>query len=425
MRQWAWLALGLALTASVARSAEPGKPLIDLARVGSTIPIGQRLGDIRGGFLCVPHGRIEWTSENAQFRGDNSWRDAFRQSLKAEDFRVVGTAGDLFETHSENPDLQVGALMTALHEDLCMPAVGVNGNTATKGSGSMAVEWQVYSVARGQVIGKVHTEHSATVPTASDGYRRLTRELFAANARDLAQSEAFARLVADQTTPASNAPAVTPSTLELALPPASQPISLADDAKGVVTIFVADALGSGVLISPDGYILTNQHVAGDTGRVRIRWPDGTDTVGEVVRADKRRDVALIKTTPPKVTPLAIRHTPVQLGETVYAIGTPREREFAGTLTRGVVSTVDRRMDGLRYIQSDVAITHGNSGGPLLDEKGWIVGLTDMTYEPGGVSQNINFFIPIDEALAALALTAAPVDSPQVAAAPPKAAVRKH
>ena len=83
-----------------------------------------------------------------------------------------------------------------------------------------------------------------------------------------------------------------------------------------------------------------------------------------------------------------------LAESVYAVG---------TLTRGVVSKVQRVIGGQAYIQSDVAITHGYSGGPLLDEKGAIAGPSVRIYGPGGVPQSINFFVPIEVALKALAI----------------------
>ena len=160
-------------------------------------------------------------------------------------------------------------------------------------------------------------------------------------------------------------------------------------------------MGSGVVISDDGYVLSNHHVAGSSGKVRIHWADGTDTVGEVIRGDARRDVALIKTQP-RQPGLAIRSAPAQLGETVFAVGTPLDKKLANTLTRGIVSAT-RLVDGLPVIQSDVAVDHGNSGGPLLDEKGQIVALTVSRYEPDNVSHNISFFIPIADALAALGL----------------------
>jgi len=171
-----------------------------------------------------------------------------------------------------------------------------------------------------------------------------------------------------------------------------------------VVIFSDDDMGSGVLISPDGYILTNQHVAGSAGRVRIRWADGAETAGEVVRADKRRDVTLIKADQPKGRALAIRRRPVDVGETVYVIGTPMAEAYQNTVTRGIVSA-NRTLDGQSFIQSDAGMTHGNSGGPLVDEKGAVVGLADLTVD-GSKGSTINFFIPIDEALKALSLTPA-------------------
>ena len=114
-------------------------------------------------------------------------------------------------------------------------------------------------------------------------------------------------------------------------------------------------MGSGVLVSADGYILTNHHVAGDAGRVRVRWADGTETVGEVVRADRRRDVGLVKVAPTTMPALAIRHSEVEVGETVFAIGTPLDKSLSGTLTRGVVSA-RRITEGQPFIQSDVAVT---------------------------------------------------------------------
>lgn len=424
-----WLmGLAVAMTlGAVARAQVVSRPLIDLARIGSTLQIGAKLGKISAGLLCVPRGYMEWTSGNAVTLGQSAdMRDAFREALKAADFRVAGSSTDLFETHTENVELQVGALLTSLHEEVCLPAAAY-GNPGARGSGSMSVEWQIYSVTQNKVIGKIQTEASdkASGPLL-DGNLRLTRQLFTANARALARSEEFAKLVAVQSVPTAMPADGPATTLAVTMAPAVRPMPLSDASKAVVSIFAGNSMGSGLLISQDGYVLTNHHVAGDAGRVRIRWPDGTNTVGEVIRADKRRDVALVKTTPPKVVALAIRHTPVQLGETVYAIGTPLEQEFSGTLTRGVVSAASRLYLGQVYIQSDVAVDHGNSGGPLLDENGYVVGLTDITYNPDGISHNINFFIPIEEALKVLAVTPAPADSPQVAAAPPKApAARKR
>src|SRR6185437_11851939 len=136
-------------------------------------------------------------------------------------------------------------------------------------------------------------------------------------------------------------------------------------------------------------------------------------------ADSKRDVALVKADVHGRSPLELRPGPVQQGEPVYAIGSPLGEAQQNTMTKGIVSAT-RVRDGLSYIQSDVAVTHGNSGGPLLDEKGRVIGLTESGLAPDGSPIGINFFIPIGDALRALALTlpaATGAAKAEVAAAP--------
>jgi serine protease Do len=87
----------------------------------------------------------------------------------------------------------------------------------------------------------------------------------------------------------------------------------------------------------------------------------------------------------------------QVGEEVYAIGTPLSHKLDVTVSRGIVSAY-RDEGGLKYIQSDVQIHSGNSGGPLVDKEGNVVGIAVMGMTRGGVSQNLNFFVPISEAI---------------------------
>jgi S1-C subfamily serine protease len=225
----------------------------------------------------------------------------------------------------------------------------------------------------------------------------LLQKSFAENVRQLAADPAFRRIVLDPVRSASAAPE---GPLVVAYRTGGKPLTLKDAADGAVTVFAGEGMGSGVLISADGYILTNHHVA-SAGKVRVRWPDHSESVGQVVRSDSRRDVALIKVDAPKGRPLAVRHGPVDLGETVYAIGTPLDQNLQNTVTRGVVSGL-RTLEGESFIQSDTPVTHGNSGGPLLDAKGAVVGLSDLGADPA-LGSSINFFIPIDEALKVLAL----------------------
>jgi S1-C subfamily serine protease len=301
------------------------------------------------------------------------------------------------------PTLRVEATIGEVGARLCALS-----SRRTTGALAMTVTWKLLAPTQDAPLAIVETHASGDAgDLVSDNFAPLLEAAFRANVEALAADPAFQQAL--KPPPRRRSKPKPPhveaqlADMRLGLVAASAPMPFGQAAQGVVSILAGSTLGSGVLITADGYLLTNEHVVGRAKTVTVRWPDGTETPGVVVRADKRRDVALVKTEPPKLRPLAIRRRPVTLAETVYAIGTPRETDFAGTLTRGVVSTVHRVIDGQAYIQSDVAIAHGNSGGPLLDERGAIVGLSVLIYEPGGVPQNINFFVPIDEALKALAI----------------------
>jgi serine protease Do len=174
----------------------------------------------------------------------------------------------------------------------------------------------------------------------------------------------------------------------------------------VVAVLAGGGHGSGFLVSADGYVITNEHVVGKETKVRIRWSDGFESDGEVIRSHKARDVALIRTNPHGRQPLYIQRGAAVPGATVYAVGAPLDLKFQSTVTKGIVSA-NRLYDGFSFIQSDVAVTHGNSGGPLLNEKGAVVGITDWGQTEDGAPVGLNFFIPIGDALDFLNLKTAP------------------
>ncbi len=142
-------------------------------------------------------------------------------------------------------------------------------------------------------------------------------------------------------------------------------------------------------------------MVGNSKAVRLRWADGKESVAQVMRIAPRRDVALLKTEDAAGRdPLPLSETAPAVGSTVYAVGSPEGDRFQGTVTRGIVSAI-RSLDGLNYIQSDVTTGHGGSGGPLLDEKGYVIGLTDLAIGHTDTSSGLNFFTPVKDALAYL------------------------
>jgi putative serine protease PepD len=202
---------------------------------------------------------------------------------------------------------------------------------------------------------------------------------------------------------ASSAPAAPASTTPAAgLAPAAM---YRRDAPGVVQITAGQALGSGFVIDTRGDIVTNDHVvAGATG-VRVGFSGGSSFPATVVGADPSSDLAVVRVDAPasKLHPVPFDDSSdVQVGETVYAIGNPFGLDR--TMTAGIVSATGRDIqapDGLTIpnaIQTDAAINHGNSGGPLLDSQGHVIGITSQI-QGGTVDANVGvgFAVPSNTA----------------------------
>jgi len=160
------------------------------------------------------------------------------------------------------------------------------------------------------------------------------------------------------------------------------------------------SLGSGFIVSADGYILTNRHVVGDAGTVDVKLTDKREFTGKVVGTDALSDVALVKIEATDL-PVVVTGNPdrTEVGDWVMAIGSPYG--FANTVTSGIVSAKSRSLPGEAYIpfiQTDVPINPGNSGGPLFDLSGRVIAINSMIYSKTGGYQGLSFAIPIDVAL---------------------------
>ena len=162
------------------------------------------------------------------------------------------------------------------------------------------------------------------------------------------------------------------------------------------------SLGSGFLISDDGYIITNNHVVSEAAKITVRLSDKEEYEARVVGTDEKTDLALIKITAKHtLTQLPLgRSGDLQVGDWVLAIGNPFGLEQ--TVTAGIVSAKGRVINAGPYddfIQTDASINPGNSGGPLLNLKGEVVGINTAIFSSGGGNIGIGFAIPIDQARA--------------------------
>lgn len=163
--------------------------------------------------------------------------------------------------------------------------------------------------------------------------------------------------------------------------------------------FQSQSLGSGFIISNDGYILTNAHVVDAADDVTVRLTDKREFKAKVIGADRRTDVALIKIEAGGL-PVVQFGDPgrLKVGEWVVAIGSPFG--FDNTVTAGIVSAKGRSLpqeNFVPFIQTDVAVNPGNSGGPLFNMKGEVVGINSQIYSRTGGFMGLSFAIPIDVA----------------------------
>jgi serine protease Do len=355
---------------------------------------GEPAGAAFTGRWCQPLGVLAWTTNNF---GNLSPRavKVFREELSKVGYTVAGDPNELFSDTSDiKADLEVGALVTDLVVTHCHESDG-----AALGGVFMKVKWEVYSPLAKQVVFQVITEGSSQNLDKADVYRPSDRLMnaFRLATDNLLAEQGFHDLLVASAQQQAATPSTEPRYELTRLPFVTGGVAKNVGAlrSSVTTVYSAVGTGSGFFISTNGYLITNQHVVGDSKYVKIKLLTGRELVGEVLVTKRIRDVALIKTEPIEITALAVRDGDPNVGDDVYVLGSPFGEKFQGTLTKGVLSGY-RELDGIRYLQSDVAVLPGNSGGPLIDNAGAVVGIARI----GGGTQggNLNLFIPIGEAL---------------------------
>ncbi|MEN9418000.1 MAG: hypothetical protein RI988_1620 [Pseudomonadota bacterium] len=156
--------------------------------------------------------------------------------------------------------------------------------------------------------------------------------------------------------------------------------------------------GSGVIVSPQGYLLTNHHVIAGASEVEVRLADGREAMARVVGTDPETDIAVLKVELSALPAITLGDSrTLQVGDAVLAIGNPFN--VGQTVTSGIVSALGRTQLGLStyedFIQTDAAINPGNSGGALVDARGALVGINSANYSGTGGSLGIGFAVPID------------------------------
>jgi S1-C subfamily serine protease len=422
--------------ATVTPLPEDARPApMSLAKVEFNMPTGADAGQWGKGWCGLKYPVERGDLLDAILTKD--LKGAFHDTLKSEGYDVTGAPDLIFDEEITDDVLRseyrIAAEIVDARTDVCysdstsMLAL-FTGRPGFTGQLYLKIRWHVFDALRRSSVYKVEEDGYAkrSVPNP-EGMSLLMDGAFAMAAHNLGADPQFRDLIVHgvkpplpsvPSMPSGAAPSPRPRRFDpsapLVLP--SLPLSKtpfadhADDMrKAAVLVQGGIDHGSGFFISRDGDILTASHVVGDALHARIKLSDrGKAYVAEVVRSDKARDVALLRLIdPPDFVPavLPLRAAWPRVGEKVYAIGAPQSTRLQDSVTSGIVSAWRRdfKTHGVRqdFIQSDVTVQPGNSGGPLLDRWGNIVAITDAGVLNGDASEGLNYFAPVGEAMKAL------------------------
>jgi S1-C subfamily serine protease len=335
-----------------------------------------------------------------------SYQDLFFEEMSLRGYDVVGDPGLMYGVTSDKKRARyrIGAQIRGIKLNECNHR-SFYWLKGVSGEGEMTVFWQVYSVAKKEIVMSIKTRGYYKLKNRNlFGREVLLNEAFASAANKLANNEEFQKLIFSK--PRNK------RSLREKWPFKGLEIKKANNFKDKIqknmnrvmdsTVFIRTATGhgSGFFISKDGYLLTNYHVVGDVDSVVVENQNGLVMDADIIRVHKSRDIALLKVDVPeglKLPFLPTRDQQAELGETVYAVGTPLLTSLKNTLSKGMVSSW-RQEEGSHYelIQTDIDVQPGNSGGPLLDDKGNLLAICVSGI--GEYSIGINFFIPIKDAI---------------------------
>lgn len=385
---------------------------------GTTIlhfPAPGTMGNVDG-TMCnqkrTSEGTVDWRSGSRTFGNWSSeLGEVFFEVLSGKGYNIQGDPTKLFRSQSETvaAEYLVGARIKEIRGNICQNHSLWDGRPLREFSGELyiKVEWRVYSVVLKKEILTVETEAYDILKTPkSSATNVLLNGAFENATEALLENKEFIALALRQNKIEDKSYVFKGSAVELPL--LRQRTKNIKDRIAVVlgavmTVRAGTGFGSGFAISKSGHILTNAHVVGKATRVSLKLSNGLEIEGRVLSVNERRDVALIKAAIRIPWALPIRKELPKPLEKVVVIGSPFLKSLQSTVTTGIISAMRLDPSGLTFIQSDAAISGGNSGGPMLDENGNVIGISVSSYI-GARTQNLNNFIPINDALRALKIT---------------------
>lgn len=360
-------------------------------------------------FPCILQGNL--TLNNAKYIGKQTdFIRPFLETFEENGYAIAADKTFAMEQISGN-DFSLAAVITDIRLSHCGSRTASDLRTFTQNATYLKIEWKVFDNLARQIVYQTTTEgvedsfkksarFNGAVVSAGLAFRHATENL-------LAQREFVNLLTAGtmlNTGYQDQGEKLDDIKIALGSPSSTFVGKTGEIEKAAVTIRTPGGHGSGFLISSPGYVLTNQHVVGQRREVVVIL-GGQERRAVVVRSHPGRDVALLKLKRHDgAKPLQIYTNQINLGEEIYVVGTPLDETLDFSITRGIISA-RRTLDKRPYYQTDAAVNPGNSGGPVFNSSGNVIGITVAgLFTRDGASKNINYVIPIVDALESLKIT---------------------
>ncbi len=272
----------------------------------------------------------------------------------------------------------------------------------------ISIEWEVLDVVTQKVVYSVTTS-AARYDVKRDNLAAEGRQLVLGSLEALASRPQFRETLHSDDVERPKVTYAPASFRRCAAAPSALPAGSGTAMDATVVVEVGNGFGSGFFLNDQGFVVTAAHVV-ESGTVKVRRHDGTLFDAAVVREDHLADIALLSTAgQPHSACLPLDTPRDRIGADVYVIGSPASRDFAFSVTRGIVSGA-RTIDGAEFWQTDASINPGNSGGPMLTSAGAVFAIASWKVY-GKAVEGIGFGVPLQAGLAALHLSAADETSP--------------
>jgi len=374
---------------------------IAFRRIVIKLKPGEEYGKMMEGALCIDTGKLRYGGGRMQVNGD-LFNETFINVLNSNNYKVVGNPNALFEDKSINDaDYFIAGTIKKLEANVCYPMSGFGDWDTSSGASYMDIEWQLYDTLNRRVVYTTNSSGSHKTEAMPGGSIGVLTIAFGNAVNNLLSNQDFHDHISGKIALSRNIKGAK-RTLKFSELRGNETKNIDEIRQGVVTVRTATGHGSGFLVSSDGLVITNEHVIGDSKKVKVIFWSGRQAIGTVQSRDSTRDVALIKIDENVVKHLVPAKAESRIGEDVMAIGAPLSEKLQGTVSKGIISSY-RIEKGLRYIQSDVNILPGSSGGPLINSKGHVVGISVKGIVIKGSTVGINYFIPITDVFEALNL----------------------